>query len=80
MTAARIAPRKATPRAPRSSAGGDPARLVALHPWLIPTAKQQLHALSARPPVPHRAPGITTSPSLPAQSTILTLPAAAKSP
>ena len=35
MTAARIARRKATRLARRSSAGGDPARLVAPHPWLM---------------------------------------------
>jgi hypothetical protein len=63
-----------------SSAGDDLARHVAPHPWLIPTAKQLLDAPSARPAVPHCAVGITTSPSLPPQSTILTLPAAPKSP
>jgi hypothetical protein len=80
MTAAWTAYRKAAHLRRWSSAGDHLARHVAPHPWLIATAKQLLDPLSARPPVPHRAAGVTTSPSLPAQSTILTLPAAAKSP
>ena len=77
MTAARIARRKATRLGRRSSAGDDPLRLVAPHPWLTASARQRLDALSARPAVLQAA--------LPAarpatQSTIPTTPAAAKSP
>jgi hypothetical protein len=80
MTAAWTAYRKAAHLRRWSSARDDLARHVPPHPCLIATAKQLLDALSARPPVPHHPAGITTSPSLPAQPTILTLPAAAKSP
>ncbi len=80
MTAARIARCKAARLGCRSSAGDDPARLVAPHPWLIATAKQRLDALSARPATPDRPPGRKPRPLLPAQSTIPTMPAAAKSP
>ena len=48
MTAARIARSKAPRLTRRSSAGDDPARLVAPHPRLITAVKQQLDALSAR--------------------------------
>ena len=80
MTAAWIAYRKAAHLRRWSSAGDHLARHVAPHPWLIATAKQLLDALPARPAVPHRPVRTTTSPSLPAQSTVLTLPAAPKSP
>ena len=58
MTAARIAPRKAAPPERRSSAGDDPARLVAPHTWLTASAKQRLHATfrsSSYPPGALRA-------------------------
>jgi hypothetical protein len=73
MKAASTAYRKAAHLERWSSAGRDLARLVAPHPWPIATAKQRLEP-------PNRLAGIRTSPSLHAQSTIPTVPAAAKSP
>ena len=80
MTPARIARRKATRLGPRSSAGDDPARLPGPHPSLMATGKQRLAALSPRPAAPDRPPSSRPRPLLPAQSTIPTMPAAAKSP
>jgi hypothetical protein len=51
MTTVWIAPRKAARFARRSSAGDDPARLAASHPWLMATAGQRRDANSARPAV-----------------------------
>ena len=80
MTAARIARRKAARPGRRSSAGGDPARLVAPHPWLKPSAKQPLEALSARSATPGRPASSKSRPLLPVQSTIPKMSASAKSP
>jgi hypothetical protein len=76
MTAARIAPRKAAPPERRSSAGGDPARLVEHRTWLTASARQRLPTHSARPDTPGRPPTRAS----PVQSAIPTMPAAAKSP
>ena len=73
MTAAWTAYRKAAHLRRGSPVGDDPARVVAPHPWLIATAKQRFDALSAHPAVPAR-------PASAAQSTIPTMPDAAKSP
>jgi len=80
MTAAPIARRKATRRGRRSSAGDSPARLVAPHPWCIPTARRRLDALSTRPAVLDRPPTRRLRPIRLAQSTSAAIPAATKSP
>ena len=76
MMAARIARRKAARLGRRPSAGDDPARLAAPHPWLMATARQRPDALSAHSTAPDRPPSSTP----PAQSTIPKMHAAAKSP
>ena len=80
MTAARIARGKAPRLTRRSSAGDDPARLVAPHPRLIAAVKQQLDALSAHPANPGRPARSRPRAVLLAQITIPPMLAAVKSP
>ena len=81
MTAARIARRKAARLTRRSSAGDDPARLVAPHPWLISTPpSNRSNALSARPAISRSPCQKQVPPLLPAQSLIPPMPPRFKSP
>ena len=80
MTAARIARRKATRRARCSSANGDPARLVALHPSSNATANQWPDPLSGPPHSPAYPPTGRPSQLLHPKSTIVTMPLEANSP
>lgn len=80
MTTARIAPCKAARLGRWLPAVRDPARLAVHHPYLTASAKQRLETLSARPDTPGRPAGSRSRALLPVQSTIPTMPAAAKSP
>jgi hypothetical protein len=80
MTAARVCGRKAVRLGRRSSAGGDPARPVAPHPWLAASAEQRFDALFARPAVSDRPLNQRLRPLLPAPSTTVAMSTAAKSP
>ena len=80
MTAARIARRKATRLGPWSSASGDPARLVALHPSSKTTTKQWLDPLSGPPKTPAYPATGRPSQLLPPKSTIVIMPLEANSP
>ena len=80
MTAARIARRKATRRARCSSANGDPARLVALHPSSNATANQRLDPLAGPPHTLACSPTGRPSQLLHPKSTIVTVPLEANSP
>jgi hypothetical protein len=80
MTAARVCGRKGARIGRRSSAGDDPARPVASHPSLAASRKQPLEAFSARPATCPPPPSKRPRPLRLAQSTIPTMPAAAKSP